>query len=53
MCDPLAIGIISGAGQAVAGISEQNRKHRAQVDAVNRSNQIARQKYIKDITISA
>ena len=53
MCDPLAIGIISGAGQAVAGISEQNRKHRAQVDAVNRSNQIARQKYINDITISA
>ena len=53
MCDPLAIGIISGAGQAVAGISEQNRKYKAQVDAVNRSNQIARQKYINDITISA
>ena len=53
MCDPLAIGIISGAGQAVAGISEQNRQHRAQVDAVNRSNQIARQKYINDITISS
>lgn len=53
MCSPLALGIVSGVGQAAAGISEQNRQHRAQVDAVNRSNQIARQKYINDITISA
>ena len=42
MCDPVALGIISGVGSAVTGIAEQNRKHQAQVDAVNRSNQIAR-----------
>ena len=53
MCNPVALGIISGVGQAATGIAEQNRRHRAQVDAVNRSNQIARQKYINDITISA
>ena len=53
MCSAIALGIVSGVGQAAAGISEQNRQHRAQVDAVNRSNQIARQKYINDITISA
>ena len=53
MCSAIALGIVSGIGQAAAGISEQNRQHRAQVDAVNRSNQMARQKYINDITISA
>ena len=53
MCSAIALGIVSGIGQAAAGISEQNRQHRAQVDAVNRSNAIARQKYINDITISA
>ena len=53
MCNPLALGIASGVGSAVTGIAEQNRAHRAQVDAVNRSNAIARQKYINDITISA
>ena len=53
MCNPLALGIASGVGTAVTGIMEQNRAHRAQVDAVNRSNAIARQKYINDITISA
>ena len=53
MCSPLALGIASGVGTAVTGIMEQNRAHRAQVDAVNRSNAIARQKYINDITISA
>ena len=53
MCDPVALGIISGVGSAVTGIAEQNRAHRAQVDAVNRSNQIARQKYLNDIQISA
>ena len=44
MCNPVALAIASGAGTAVTGIAEQNRRHRAQVDAVNRSNQIARQK---------
>ena len=53
MCAPIALGIASGVGTAVTGIMEQNRAHRAQVDAVNRSNAIARQKYINDITISA
>ena len=52
MC-AIALGIASGVGTAVTGIMEQNRAHRAQVDAVNRSNAIARQKYINDITISA
>ena len=53
MCEPVTLGILSGVGQAVTGIAEQNRAHRAQVDAVNRSNAIARQKYLNDITISA
>ncbi len=53
MCNPLAIGIGLGGAQAITGIAEQNRAHRAQVDAVNRSNAMARQKYINDITISA
>ena len=53
MCEPVTLGIIAGAGTVVTGIMEQNRAHRAQVDAVNRSNAIARQKYINDITISA
>ena len=53
MCEPVTLGIIAGAGTAVTGIMEQNRAHRAQVDAVNRSNAIARQKYLNDITISA
>ena len=53
MCAPVALGILSGVGQAVTGIAEQNRAHRAQVDAVNRSNNIARQKYLNDIQISA
>jgi hypothetical protein len=54
MCSPaIALGAISGVGKAVVGISEQNRRHRAQVDAVNRSNAMARQKYLNDIQISA
>ena len=53
MCNPLALGIAAGGAQAVTGIMQQNRQHQAQVDAVNRSNAIARQKYINDITISA
>ena len=42
-----------GGMSAISGIQEQNRQHRAQVDAVNRSNAMARQKYINDIQISA
>ena len=53
MCGPLAIGIAMGGAQAITGIQEQNRQHRAQVDAVNRSNAMARQKYLNDIQISA
>ena len=53
MCTTLAFSIGLGAAKAVSGISEQNRAHRARVDAVNRSNAMARQKYINDITISS
>ena len=53
MCDPVVLGVISGVGQAATGIVEQNWAHRAQVDAVNRSNAMARQKYLNDIQISA
>ena len=53
MCGPLAIGIAMGGAQAITGIQEQNRAHRAQVDAVNRQNAMARQKYLNDIQISA
>ena len=42
-----------GGLSTISGIQEQNRAHRAQVDAVNRSNAMARQKYINDIQISA
>ncbi len=54
MCEPsIILGVVSGVGKAAVGIAEQNRQHRAQVDAVNRSNQIARTKYLNDIQISA
>ena len=54
MCEPtLIISAALGGASAISGIQEQNRAHRAQVDAVNRSNAMARQKYINDIQISA
>ena len=54
MCEPtLIVSAAMGGMKAIAGIQEQNRAHRAQVDAVNRSNAMARQKYINDIQISA
>ena len=53
MCTVAAFSIGMGAAKTVAGISEQNRAHRNQVDAVNRSNAMARQNYINQITISA
>ena len=53
MCEPTTIAIAMGAGKAISGIQNQNRAHRAQVDAVNRSNAMARQKYLNDIQISA
>ena len=54
MCEPtLVISAAMGGAKAISGIQEQNRAHRAQVDAVNRSNAMARQKYISDIQISA
>ena len=53
MCEPsIVIGSIIGVGSAVTGIQDQNRRYRAQVDAVNRSNMIARQKYLNDTQIS-
>ena len=42
-----------GAAKAVSGIAEQNRQHQNQVDAVNRSNAIAKQNYLNQIKISA
>ena len=42
-----------GGAQAITGIQEQNRAHKAQVAAVNRQNAMARQKYLNDIQISA
>ena len=42
-----------GGAQAITGIQEQNRQHRMQVDAVNRSNAMARQDYLNKIQISA
>ena len=54
MCEPtLVISAAMGGMKAISGIQEQNRAHRAQVDAVNRSNAMARQKYLNDIQISA
>ena len=53
MCTVAAFSIGMGAAKTVAGISEQNRAHQNQVDAVNRSNAMARQNYINQITISA
>ena len=54
MCEPtLIFSAAMGGMSAISGIQEQNRQHRAQVDAVNRSNAMARQKYINDIQISA
>ena len=47
------ISAAMGGMKAISGIQEQNRAHRAQVDAVNRSNAMARQKYINDLNISA
>ena len=49
----MMIGMALGGVQAISGIQEQNRAHRAQVDAVNRQNAMARQKYLNDIQISA
>lgn len=54
MCEPtLIFSAAMGGMKAISGIQEQNRAHRAQVDAVNRSNTMARQKYINDLNISA
>lgn len=53
MCEAVTLGIIAGAAQAGAGIIQQNAAHKNQVAAVRRSNEIARQKYLNDITISA
>jgi hypothetical protein len=53
MCSAIAVAIAVGAGTTISTRQEQMRQHRAQVDAVNRSNAIARQKYQNDIQISA
>ena len=53
MCEAVTLGILSGVAQAGAGIIQQNAAHRNAVAQVNRSNAIARHKYLNDITISA
>ena len=53
MCSTLLVSIGMGAAKAVTGIAEQNRQHQNQVDAVNRSNAIAKQNYLNQIQISA
>ena len=53
MCHPIAVAAVVGVGTTAATRQEQMRQHRAQVDAVNRSNAMARQKYLNDIQISA
>ena len=53
MCEAVTLGILSGVAQAGAGIIQQNAAHRNAVAQVNRSNAIARQKYLNDIQISA
>ena len=49
----MIISAAMGVAQGAAESAEQDRQHAAQVAAVNRSNQIARQKYLNDIQISA
>lgn len=53
MCNPVAIGIALGAGQAVTGIQQQNAQWAAQRDAVLRSNHMATTKYANELTIAA
>jgi len=53
MCNPVAIGIALGAGQAITGIQQQNAQWAAQRDAVLRSNHMATTKYANELTISA
>jgi len=52
MCNPVAIGIVLGAGQAVMGIQQQNAMWAAQRDAVLRSNHMATTKYANELTIA-
>ena len=53
MCHPVVAAVVVGAGTTIATRQEQLRQHRAAVDAVNRSNAMAKQKYLNDIQISA
>ena len=54
MCEPtLLISAAMGGMKAISGIQEQNRAHSAQVAAVDRSNAMARQKYINDLNIAS
>ena len=53
MCHPVVAAVAVGAGTTIATRQEQLRQHRAAVDAVNRSNAMAKQKYLNDIQISA
>ena len=53
MCAPAAaVGVVMGGLSMVSGIMNQNRQHQAQVDAVNRSNAIAKQQYVNQVAIN-
>ena len=53
MCEPTIIGLALGGAKAITGIQQQNAQYRAQVAAVDRSNAMARQKYINDLNIAS
>ena len=53
MCEPTLIGLALGGAKAITGIQQQNAQYRAQVAAVDRSNAMARQKYINDLNIAS
>jgi|GEM_PF-5359363 len=53
MCSTLAVAIALGAATTATGIATQNQQWKAEVEAVDRSNAMSKQKYINDIQISA
>lgn len=53
MCNPLLISLGLGAAQAATGIQEQNTQHSMAVAQVNRSNAMAKNKWINDLQIAS
>ena len=52
MCAPAAVAVGMGVLSMVSGIQNQNKEHQAQVDAVNRSNAMAKQRYVNQVAIN-